>query len=282
MEKEMKQGIYTMTYAEYDKAPGIRQSNLKAMARSAAHFKAAMEEPDEETRALIIGRIFHTAVLEPNLLAASHYIRPETYENAKGEIKRWNGNAGECKDWSAAHEDRPVLFNHELEDIIGMRKSVMENPDANAALTQGESEVCLFWQDPKTEIGLKCRCDRLSGNSVVDLKSTEDASEEGFAKSIAKFGYDVQAAYNLDGAKALGLEKKYFIVVPVEKAKPYGCAVYQLDEASVDLGRSKYHRWLSLLAHCYEYNEWPGYPTGIKKINVSDWEFQKWDRQLER
>ncbi len=271
-----------MTYAEYDKAPGIRQSRLKEMARSAAHFKAAMEAEEVETRALILGHIFHTAILEPNLFAASHYIRPSTYENKKGEIKAWNGNALECKDWLAAHEDRLVIFNHEFDDIIGMRKSVMENPDANAALTQGESEVCLFWKDPKTEIGLKCRGDRLSGNSIVDLKSTEDASEDGFAGSIGKFGYDVQGAFYLEGAKALGLKQKYFSIIPVEKTKPYACAVYQLADAVVDLGRSKYHRWLSLLAHCYEYNEWPGYPTGIKTISVRDWEFQKWDRQLER
>ncbi len=260
-----------MPLAAYLKAPGVSQSRLKAMARTPAHFKVALDEDDEPTRDTILGHVFHTAVLEPELLDKSYYLRPETYEGVGGVQKKWNGSANICKEWLHLHRDREVLLKGEHEAIIAMRKSVMEHPGARRALTAGVREQCLFCNDPETGILLKCRADQLTGNSIVDLKSTLDASKAGFAKSILKFGYDVQAAFNLDIANWLGLSKEFFLFVATEKDPPYATAIYELDERSIQKGREKYRAWLSLLSYCMEYDDWPAYDPGIQEISLPDY-----------
>jgi hypothetical protein len=268
-------GVVQMSYAEYAKAPGIRQSRLKAMARSPAHFKAAMEAPEKQTRDFTLGRVFHTAVLEPKLFAKCYHLRPDTYQNEKGLVKPWSGNANVCKDWLSGHDDREILLSQELEAIIAMRKSVMEHPAARAALTEGDAEQCLFCADPQTGIGLKYRADWLSGNTIVDVKSTDDAGKIGFARSVAKFGYDVQAAVGLDMSKWLGLNKDFFCFVATEKEPPYAVAVYQLDEESIAVGRSKYRRWLDLLDYCMKQESWPAYDEAIVRLSLPMWNIRE-------
>ncbi len=267
-----------MTLAQYLKAPGISQSRLKAFARSPAHFKVALDEEADPTRATILGHVFHTAVLEPHLLDKSYYLRPDTYKIrgvGKDEEKKWNGNSLWCKEWLERHKDREVLLSHEHADVIAMRKSVMEHPGASAALAEGASEVCLFVKDPETGILLKCRGDRLTGRSIVDLKSTLDASPAGFAKAILKFGYYVQAAFNLDLANWLNLGKDHFCFIATEKEPPYATAFYELDEASIIKGREQYRYWLSLLSYCMEYDEWPAYNPAIQEISLPDYALRR-------
>lgn len=276
----MTPGAYRMPMAEYLKAPGISQSQLKAMTRSPAHFQAALTMPAEPTRAQLIGTVLHYAVLEPDLFGDSYHLRPLTYKSKQGEPKKWNGNATECKEWLAAHNDRPILTSDERDAVLEMRKSVMEHASARAALAQGLAEQALFVADPDTGIGLKCRTDWLSGNAIVDLKSTEDASPEGFARSVEKFGYDVQAAYNLDLANWLDLKKEFFIFIAVEKSPPYAVGVYELDVESVGVGRSKYRRWLALAAHCERTQEWPAYDPAIVRLSLPQWALRKEENYL--
>jgi hypothetical protein len=94
---------------DYLAAPGYSQSQLKLMGMSPAHFRYAVDHPEPSTEAQKIGSVLPTATLEPKLLETSCWIRPESYENKKGENKRWNGNSTECKDWLFAHADRPVI-----------------------------------------------------------------------------------------------------------------------------------------------------------------------------
>ena len=51
----------------YRKDPGVAQSDLKLMAISPAHCKAALEDLDEDndSEARVFGRAFHTRLLQP-------------------------------------------------------------------------------------------------------------------------------------------------------------------------------------------------------------------------
>jgi exodeoxyribonuclease VIII len=153
---------------------------------------------------------------------------------------------------------------------MGMHQSILSHPEASRALAQGESEMCMFAND-LTGLSLKCRSDWISGNTVTDLKSTLDASKDAFAKTILFYGYDVQAAFNLDMSKWLGIPKDYFLFIAVEKEPPYAVAMYELDQESIEIGRNKYRRWISLVDHCIKTNEWPGYDPDITRISLPEW-----------
>ncbi len=92
---------------------------------------------------------------------------------------------------------------------------------------------------------------------------------------MANNGYDVQAAFYLDMANLCGLDKKYFIFIACEKEPPYATAVYQLDEASIECGRSKYRRWLNTAALCWESGEWPAYDPAIQVLTLPQWNIRQ-------
>ena len=105
----------------------------------------------------------------------------------------------------------------------------------------------------------------------MDVKTTQDASPREFAKSIANFGYHVQAAYYLDICNDLGMDKKCFIIVAVESAPPHGVGIYQLSTEAIETGRKLYRKWLEILAECIEKDEWLGYPEKFNVIDLPGW-----------
>lgn len=267
----MRNEVVAMPMCAYLKEYGVSQSQLKELAKSPAHFREYIDHPKPDTPDQIIGTITHTAVLEPHLFDGCFHPRPAEYVNKKGEKKKWNGNAIECKEWKLAHNDRPVVSAESYQDILGIRESVLKHPAARLALEQGRAEMCLFCEDPETGVQLKCRTDWLSGTSIVDVKTCLDASKIGFSRTVAKFGYAIQAALNLDIAKILGLEKENFIFIAVEKKRPYAVSAFLLDEESIDIGRKQYRRLLSRYMECVSTDTWPGYSRNIEYLSLPPW-----------
>jgi hypothetical protein len=115
----------------------------------------------------------------------------------------------------------------------------------------------------------KCRPDWLSadGATIVDLKTCIDASPAGFAKAVANFGYQIQAAHYLAGTMA-----KRFIFVAVEKTAPYAIGVYELDTEALVHGTIARHNALQLIGDCRATNNYSsGYTDGIQKLQLPGW-----------
>jgi len=260
-----------MVMADYLAAHGVSGSRLKYLSRSPAHLREYIEHPPVSTPDQKIGTLNHYAVFQPDLFPGSHWVKPVNYTNKKGETKRWNGNATECKDWLAAHEDREVISQSNYDGIIQMRDSVMRHPAAAFALQSGKAEQSLFCEDPETGLQLKCRSDWLSGNCIVDLKKCQDASPAGFAKTIANYWYDLQAAVNLHICKILGLGKENFIFIAVEDKAPWAVGVYQLDESSINIGYNKFRRLLGRYLECSVTDKWPAFSSNIEFLSLPKW-----------
>lgn len=267
----MEVGVFDLPMPDYLAAHGVSQSALKKLAQSPAHLRQYVDHPEPSTPDQIVGTITHTAVFEAGLLEKCCHVKPANYQNKKSEWRKWNGNATECKDWIAAHEDKPIVKQDDFTAILAMSAHIFDHPAAALALKTGKAEQSLFCEDPDTGLQLKCRTDWLSGNAIVDLKTCQDASPTGFAKTIANFGYDVQAAFNLDIAAILGLGKEHFIFIAVEKEPPYAVGVYQLDEESIACGRSKYRRLLNRYLECAIANKWPAYSSNVEFLKLPKW-----------
>jgi len=221
-------------------------------------------------------------------------------------------------EWLRNNGHRTVLTREQWDQLHNMRDAVMAHPAASRLLSApGESELSCYWEqdvvDPTTQEVIGCELCRVRPDFwrhdgiVVDLKTTEDASEEAFARSIATYGYHVQDAFYRHGiAEAMrqgGVRvgewnpldgtityredvtrwqaPRAFVFVAVEKTacvvdgEAKGVAVYSLDDESRALGAMQWQADLRTFARCKAAGQWPGYSPKIRNIKLPAWQAKR-------
>lgn len=287
----MKPGIYySMPEAEYRAAPGISQSSLKPIARSPAHFRAGVDDEDgrEDTRALLLGRIVSTLVLEPDR-QPWWAIKPDTIKLNETEGKDW------AKEFLAWDESKDGKFPRSAKEAFE-KKCVQlvpfddfetacrmatvladsKKPEVRNMLDGAKREVSVF-ADAETAFGnvlCKCRPDIVCGGNVLsDLKTCLDARPDAFLKSVRKYGYHIQAASyckHWNAVCGVGDEKEVFLFLAVEKSAPYAHTVHRLSGAFMEQGRQEYEDMLEVFARCQASHDWPDYPEGISELELPE------------
>ena len=132
------------------------------------------------------------------------------------------------------NKDKDIITEIEFECIKGMENAFFGNEEI-VDLLVGKKEVPMVWEDSLSSIKCKGKVDIINNNTIVDIKTTQDASFEGFRRSAYKYGYNRQASYYLDGFGA-----KEFIFVVIEKKAPYNIGVYHCSDDFIDSGRKEY------------------------------------------
>lgn len=262
----------SLSNEEYHSGEGISKSNLDLIARSPAHYMAAMTAAREPTPAMVMGSAFHTAVLEPEKFDEMYCIAPEGIDRrTKAGKEAWAAfefeNAG-----------KDVLKADVMEAISGMKSAVLAHPLARPLVQGGRAELSVYWQSSIVEGVLsKCRPDFVKDLEddryvLVDLKSTEDARPWAFERSAWSYRYHVQAAYYWDGCTdAFGHAPDTFVFIAVEKAPPYAVAIYEASMEMLNAGREEYYRNLRVYKECLDTGEWPAYPVEIQKLLPPGW-----------
>lgn len=237
----------------------VSKSWLDKLKQSPAHLRYYLDNDKPETKALRLGRIVHCAVLEPDIFARDFVVMP------KFDGRTTIGKAG-IAEFEAVNARKLTVTAAEFAATNAMRESIMRHPAARALLNMdGRPELSAFWTDPESGQSCKCRPDWLA-KVVCDVKTTEDASPQGFAKSVARYRYNVQAAHYL-----AGLDREQFIVIAVEKTPPFAVGVYLLAEADVSSGDEARRRELALYADCTANGSWPAYSDKIETLNMPAW-----------
>jgi hypothetical protein len=257
----MSEVIYGLPAADYRARPEINCSGLKLINKSPLHYRSGLDQPKEETRAMLIGSAVHTATLEPHLFDQQYAIMPEGLDRRTKE--------GKAAFADLEQSGKIILSHDDYRDVCRIAISVQDHETASLFLKDGHAEVSIFTEIEG--IPAKCRLDWLRPGVICDLKTTDDASPSGFARSCANYGYDMQAAWYLDCAEAAGISIDAFVFIVVEKSAPYAVGLYELDAASLQVGRTKYQRALSLYRHCTDTGEWPGYSPEIISIQLPAW-----------
>lgn len=185
--------------------------------------------------------------------------------------------------WRVENEGFTVLSVETYEQLLAMAHSVRTHPAANALLTgcEGVAEASVYWTDPVTGELCRCRPDWWRKDGVmVDVKTSLDASGEGFAQSLAKYRYHVQAPWYVGGMTAAhdaghfpeGWAKpKAFVFLAVEKTAPYAVAAYVLDAETIQIGTAQMRANLDTLAECKRTGVWPGYGDMLQTLGVPQW-----------
>lgn len=268
----MKTGIYEgVTNAEYHGGPGLSKSGLDVMARSPLHYWSRyldpQREPVEPTASMKLGTAIHTAVLEPDEFSKRHHVAPAVDRRTKDGKAVWEAAVATAEEAGAE-----LISASDALVCNAISAQVRSHPTARKVFETGAAEMSAYWTDRETGVLCKCRPDWLTLPLVVDLKSTEDASRDGFMRSAWNWRYHVQAAWYLDGVEqATGQRPDAFIFAAFEKTAPFACAFYYADQAMLEIGRAEYRRLLRLYADCLSADKWPGYDTAVSALTVPAW-----------
>ena len=259
-----------MDSKKYHEMEGTSSTILKKIAqKSVLH---AIKEERSESAALDLGSALHCAVLEPEKYNVDFLIMPKI-----------DGRTKEGKALKADYEEKAkgkTLLNEEQDaQVKAMVQAIHAHEIANGMLTGGEAEYSYFAKDPITGLLLKTRPDYKNAGALIDLKTCQDASREGFIKACINFGYALQAAFYLDVYNlATGESLTEFFFVAVESSSPYAVACYKMGETEINVGREQYKKALKQLAE-FKKDETKildfGYEKKIHEIQFPLWALEK-------
>lgn len=163
-----------------------------------------------------------------------------------------------------------MLSEDDGEQVRQISTAVHAHTSAAKLLTNGHAEVAVFSEIDGQPV--KCKCDYLRENvAVIDLKTTDDASEKGFMKSVLNYGYHQQAAFYLDVMQAVGQPVGRFIFVVVEKTAPFLVAIHELSDEFIEIGRELNRQALVTYGECCATGNWHGYDENITVISPPAW-----------
>lgn len=261
-----------MSNEDYHASDGVSKSGLDLLSKSPLHYWAKYldpkRKPQEPTPAMLLGTAIHTAVLEPERFAHEYAVAPAVDRRTKDGKATWEAFVAECE-----ANGKSTISVGDLEVCNNIASVVRSHVTATELLGKGKAEVSMFWDDEDTGVLCKCRPDWLADNDiVVDLKSTTDASPDGFMKSAFNYRYWVQAAWYLDGIeRATGHRPGAFVFVAFEKEPPYACGFYYATDEMIQAGRDEYRRLVDIYADCLKTNSWRGYSTELQPLAMPAW-----------
>lgn len=275
-------GVPMELYHAWDCASNSRLSRLR---QSPAHLKAYLEQPPEERSALVIGRAAHATILEPETFDSVYTVAGQCTAIKKDKDRCSNGGTSLHSElgWLCGVHGKGLHAGFSTTQFVlpeamfsacrGMRNAVHAHKAASALLAgMHDAELSVVWNDAETGVSCKARFDglarQIADGTILDVKTTTDASERAFERSIFSWGYHRQAAFYLDAAAASGIEARNFVIIAVEKEPPYAVAVYRLTEGAIDAGRDQLRIALARYAECTARNEWPGYPDEVRDIAI--------------
>lgn len=262
--------------------PTISSSGLKTLLnKSPLHywFDSPLNpgRPAEADKAHFnVGKAVHDMLLLSDRWPEHYYVTPEDFNARKTK---------EQADYHAALADARerglcVLSFDQAETVKAMAASLKNNPVASAALTAGDPEMTLVWQDQLTGVLLRVRPDHLPFSvqtkrdimAVVDVKTAVDASHQAFSRAINNFGYHMSAALYADGIKAIfGHYPTHWLHVVIEKDPPYCVALYELPGEDIERGRALNRFAIDAYAKCIESGKWPGYADTPTQVGLPYW-----------
>lgn len=271
--------VLGMPFEDYLAVDAMSQSALKQLARSPWHYANRVDV--KETRAMLNGSLVHCARLEPDALAQRYVVVPEDAPRKPTEAQ-WNAkkpnesSRASMEWWTAFGEEiagRSIIPAKDYAITELQLVALNANETICDVMSNGQSEVSVFWIDPATGVYCKARPDYVrqddDGDMLTDLKSTVDESPRGFGRAAAKMRFDLQQAHYVDGWRiATGRKVYQFMFAAVTSVAPVLAVPYLLPEEFVEQGADERQELLALYARCKEQDSWPSYGTGLMQADI--------------
>ena len=233
----------------YQSSEYVSNSMLNNLSgQSPEYFRFRMDHPQLATPAMKFGSALHMNVLQPEEFNKHYAVSPKF-------DKRTKIGKAEYAEFVKKNFFKICITEAEFEMIEQMTMKLMKDSTIKKLLTGGEKEKIITWHNETHDVECKgmIDCYKEKANIIIDLKTTQDASYNGFKRSILKYKYHKQAAFYMD---AIGADE--FYIIAIEKSPPFNMNVIQIGADMIDDGRYMYNQELEIYNYCMENDYWPG------------------------
>lgn len=274
----MKPGIYPdISNKNYHSGPGISSSDLKELLRSPAHYRAYKANPIEPTAEMIRGTLLHTLILEPHMFEHNYAVGSFNIRRGKDYEKVVSENPGKIILSAEELTEATVIYE-------AFKEEVHKNPELQMLL-DGDKECSYYWKDKNTGTLCKARPDivNVPRGTIVDLKTTKDASFDAFQRQVVDLKYFLSASYYLRGvnevANADVTPISRFVFVALETKPPYAVALYYLDAKAIEMGDRFVDKALQSYCDAVWNEDWRGYPKAPIEMALPNYFYYKYSAQ---
>ena len=238
-------GVYRhLQGGDYYPLPFLSASTLKDCNWNTRILDDRLKAPPRApTEAMVFGRAFHTAVLEPDRMPYEYHILPEGH---KGTTKEGKALVAEIK-----KAGKSPIKKSAMNQIEAMRESLLAHPwmRENYSLSKGDIELSIV--SNFHGVMVKSRLDTYYGSNggySIDLKTTIDASIDKWRREI-RSNYITQAATYRQQLREHGLPCKRFYFAAVEKSRPYNAGIHAVADRDLDEAWERVEDLLNRYAH---------------------------------
>lgn len=271
----IQRGIYPMPFDDYRRIPAVNRGTIAAGQKSPMHMRHELDNPRRETKAMQDGRVFHTAVLEPELFGVEYAVMPDmtegltTKDGKPTRSKNSSAYRERVAAWQEDHAGAEIIDADMLARCEGMREAIATHSIASRMLDAEHKEVVAV----ADLMGVPCkvRPDAIGDGVLWDLKTTADARPGPFGKKAHDLGYPMQFAFYVDVLGSLGCVPRECKIVAVEADAPHGVMVYTVTPEQIAYGRQSYERLLAAYVTASRREQWHGYPEADLDLELPAW-----------
>lgn len=204
-------------YYGYLGQAALSSSSIKQLLNSPKTYHYMQKYGSQDTKSLLIGRLFHLAILEPHKMDEVEVIDVQS-RNAKAFKE-------------AREENTKVITKKEEEEIRRLQDAMLRNEKVLTYLQGAQFEVpCV---DELGGYAFRAKADIIQDGHIIDLKTTTDLN--AFRYSARKYGYDVQAYIYCN---LFDIPYENFHFVAIDKGS-LDIGVYHVSEEFYLAGREK-------------------------------------------
>ena len=252
----------------YFSIPGLSVSGINAFYKSPQNYwKESPFNKDriyrETTPAMLLGKVAHKLILEYDTFNDEFAVAPKCDKRTKDGKTAFDFFSNKSLEKTVIPQDVYLQAKE-------MHQAINKNAAVKQLLSSGESEVPLMWNNG--HLSCKGKMDRYREGLIIDYKTCDDASEKGFSRSIATYGYHRQDAWYMSGVEAVyGERPRGFVFIVQEKTIPENIAIYTLLDGDRELGALENERASIEIAERLETGNWKSYPEIITPVALPSW-----------
>lgn len=265
-DEDKLKGSFDVSHSDYHAGPGMNSTFLiNTMEYSIGHAKYWKENPEDPSKAMLEGTLFHTAILEPALIDKIYMVVPKIDKRRK--------------EWplleSKASLEGKIIVSKDAVDAAMLAGNAIRNSNTGRDLFKDiQVEQSYFWRDKDTQILCKAKADAINSKYkiLIDLKKTADARLWSIKKSVMSYGYKLQASFYQHGIN-LAMDSQIIdstVWVFIEPEAPHGIRFVEVKKEWIEEGKMLYMEALFRYKQSMETGNFPLYDDAIISIDEKE------------